>query len=303
VDDIRTGAASESLAWKTSRRVASWINYLGQQDAPRKRRPPSQTPGAWAGAMCFAKPEMGLFVTCSEEKWLKGKKWVDTWWKEVVEDDGRDMCFKDLEKGCGFLVYLSRTFPAIFPYLKGVYHTMNSWRVGRDGEGWKYTMKEWRSFLDMESERMDEVGKARRKFVLEKQPIRPERVKVVPRLRDDLNALQVLFAEEVPQQRLVRGKALTFVLYGFGDASGGGFGSSWETAQGVRYRYGTWGRDEEDASSNLRELKNLVETLEVMAQEVSEYGRYWTDWSTGLDTRGLTDWDTRAFTPGLMAYV
>ena len=267
VDDIRTGAASESLAWKTSRRVASWTNYLGQQDAPRKRRPPSQTPGAWAGAMCLAKPDMGLFVTCSEEKWLKGKKWVDTWWKEVVEGDGRDIGFKDLERGCGFLVYLSRTFPAIFPYLKGVYNTMNSWRVGRDGEGWKYTMKEWKLFLDMESEKMDEVGKARRKFVLEKQTGRPERVKVVPRLRDDLNALRALFSGEVPQQRLVRGKALTFVLYGFGDASGGGFGSSWETAQGVRYRYGTWGRDEEDASSNFRELKNLVETLEVMAQE------------------------------------
>ena len=57
------------------------------------------------------------------------------------------------------------------------------------------------------------------------------------------------------------------MLYHFGDASGGGFGSSWETSQGFWYCYGMWGRDEEEASSNLCELKNLVETLEVMAQE------------------------------------
>ena len=54
-------------------------------------------------------------------------------------------------------------------------------------------------------------------------------------------------------------------LFGFGDASGGGFGSSWSTDKGINYRFGTWGSDMDEESSNLRELHNLVETLEEIA--------------------------------------
>jgi hypothetical protein len=52
------------------------------------------------------------------------------------------------------------------------------------------------------------------------------------------------------------------VRYGFGDASGSGFGSSIAFPDGIAYRIGVWGKDCEDSSSNYRELRNLVETLE-----------------------------------------
>jgi hypothetical protein len=51
------------------------------------------------------------------------------------------------------------------------------------------------------------------------------------------------------------------VRYGFGDASGSGFGGSIALPGGISYRIGVWGKDAEDSSSTYRELQNLVETL------------------------------------------
>ena len=33
------------------------------------------------------------------------------------------------------------------PFLKGVHHTLESWRLGRKAGGWKYSRNDWRSFL------------------------------------------------------------------------------------------------------------------------------------------------------------
>ena len=65
----------------------------------------------------------------------------------------------------------------------------------------------------------------------------------------------------------MRGQLIHAVKYAFGDASKAGFGSSWISNNGVKYRFGTWGRDIANGSSNLRELKNLVDTLKSMAQD------------------------------------
>jgi hypothetical protein len=61
VDDLRTIGASEELCQEVTHRVASVVNYLGMQDAPRKRRPASQTPGAWAGSLITTDNE-GFYV-------------------------------------------------------------------------------------------------------------------------------------------------------------------------------------------------------------------------------------------------
>ena len=58
----------------------------------------------------------------------------------------------------------------------------------------------------------------------------PLEVKVVPRFHSDLAALKILFSGESPPLRLVRGKQRSSTICGFGDASGGGFGSSWDTS-------------------------------------------------------------------------
>ena len=60
----------------------------------------------------------------------------------------------------------------------------------------------------------------------------------VPRFREDLQALLTLSSLEKPAYRVVRGKAVLTAIYGFGDASSGGFGSSIERPGGIGLRYG-----------------------------------------------------------------
>lgn len=50
IDDIRTGASRELSCRQATHIIASWSNYLGQQDASRKRGHPAKDPRAWAGA-------------------------------------------------------------------------------------------------------------------------------------------------------------------------------------------------------------------------------------------------------------
>lgn len=61
VDDLRTFGHSVENIWQVSRQIiAARVQYLGIQDSPRKRRPRSQRPGAWAGFMISASPQKGF---------------------------------------------------------------------------------------------------------------------------------------------------------------------------------------------------------------------------------------------------
>ena len=183
-----------------------------------------------------------------------------------------------MEKDVGFLVHMSRTFPAMFPYLKGFYLTLNSWRKGRTDKGWKYSMAEWKAALGL-----DETTPAYKvkETVLKKggtdqtHDERPDMLKGVLRLHPDLLALSSLFKAEEPVHRLDRGDKVGSAKLAFGDASGGGFGSSCESfgdkrnreEEHVAFCFGTWDKVSSAHSSNYREMRNLVDTLEVMAAE------------------------------------
>ena len=85
-----------------------------------------------------------------------------------------------------------------------------------------------------------------------------------------------LLSGEYPALRLIRGaKTCLEVLYIFGDASGAGFGASWNIpgSSNVGYRYGVWGVEGQDTSSNYREFRNLVDTLEAKALQGDLEGR------------------------------
>ena len=62
--------------------------------------------------------------------------------------------------------------------------------------------------------------------------------------------------------RCVQSKRTLTAYYGFGDASSAGFGSTVARPDGLYGRFGIWGKDAGDQSSNYRELCNLVETVE-----------------------------------------
>ena len=87
----------------------------------------------------------------------------------------------------------------------------------------------------------------------------------MPRSADDLKALLFLAGSEKSRYRIVRGKVVLTACYRFGDASSGGFGATVQRLGGIHGRFGLWGRDKENASSNYRELLNLVETIEEVA--------------------------------------
>ena len=276
VDDIRTGGQSKKQCYGVSRRVAARCNYLGQQDAARKRRRPAKHPGAWCGAIVVNLGPEGLFVTCSREKWNKAKGYISDL-RDQLNSGVTSVNRKDLERKRGFLVHISRTFSFITPFLKGIHHTLESYRPGRDAEGWKWDMKYWSQYLSGESgteffgdELQEEVASHKRKHTPD---LPPQEVAVVTRLMFDVEALWRFFNREEPPLRLVRGRAIHEVLYGFGDASGSGFGSTWEVDGKLHFRLGVWKSDGEGTSSNFRELKNLVDSLKEMASKGALKGR------------------------------
>ena len=51
VDDGRTAGVTREICHAAAHCVSTYVNYLGEQNASRKRHPTSLTPGAWTGKM------------------------------------------------------------------------------------------------------------------------------------------------------------------------------------------------------------------------------------------------------------
>lgn len=290
VDDLRPVAPSESECWEASQRVSTQMATLGLQDASRKRNPPSQTPGPWAG-MVVTTNDDGVYISVSQKKWDKAKEHV----AELLRLNETGMvAYKLLESRTGYLVYVAQAYPCMKPYLIGLYGTLNSWRSGWDESGWKSEKNRKRRKLEVVGVRrhrnndrdfeVDENWHFQR-YDLEDDKTEgdtessleeggsletpPQMVQFVKRASDDLEALALLLEGDVPSLRKVRGGGTVSLLYGFGDASGKGFGSALQKVDGqVYYQAGLWGETfSENMSSNYRELRNLVDFVHKAADE------------------------------------
>jgi hypothetical protein len=91
--------------------------------------------------------------------------------------------------------------------------------------------------------------------------------KAVPRFKEDLDAVLDLATSNQPTMSCVRSKHMLNAYYRFGDASSVGFGSTVECPSKIHGRFGAWGRDKDDKSSNYWKLGNLVEMVEEEASE------------------------------------
>ena len=249
VDDLRGTAPTREEAWLASSAMAKGALYFGLQDAARKRRPPSQTPGAWAGAVVETTGD-AVFKTVSEERWNKTKGHIQRLEEWAASDEEIDR--KELEKIRGFLVYVSLTFQSMVPYLKGIHLTLESWRPDRNEEGWRLSPKERVALFTDETLKAVSQGPA------------PARVKKARRFNDDVQALAHLTAGDSPPRLLARPRKHSQVVIIFGDASGEGFGSSmWlYGSNDVDTEHGLWTREYGARSSNFRELYNLILRLE-----------------------------------------
>mmetsp|Transcript_6843 Transcript_6843/g.10388 ORF Transcript_6843/g.10388 Transcript_6843/m.10388 type:complete len:172 (-) Transcript_6843:1937-2452(-) len=97
------------------------------------------------------------------------------------------------------------------------------------------------------------------------------------RFKADMKALKLLTDFEEPPQRRIRSPKVLTVCYGFGDASAVGGCANFQFLRAknnkmepddhIKYRYGHWCMDVGEASSNYRELLNLVEALEMQVRE------------------------------------
>jgi len=177
VDDVRTTGDSYDSCWLTSRTVASRYNYLGLQDAPRKRRAPSVEAGPWAGSTIHTVGER-VTVTVTMDRWRKAQQMIQ--WIQECCVMGLPLDHKRLESYRGSLVYLSRTYPSLVPYLKGIHLTLDSWRPHRDSAGWKISGEDMLPFQPHAC-----TGA-------------PSTVHAVPQLLDDIEALVTMFAPDLP---------------------------------------------------------------------------------------------------------
>jgi len=176
-------------------------------------------------------------------------------------------------------------YPAMKPYLKGFHLSLESWRQGRDNDGWK---------IPKPKKTMTEAGAEERSVGGELSHHGPggmEEIKMdlltrtatseddrgagpmsgitraIPRFKEDLKSILDLASGDKPVMRCVCSRRMLTAFYGFGDALSAGFGSTMMRPRGIHGRFGLWGKDEEDKSSNYRELRNLVETVEEEARE------------------------------------
>jgi hypothetical protein len=159
---------------------------------------------------------------------------------------------KTLESYRGFLVYISRTYPSITPYLKGIHRTLDSWRPWRSNDSWKMTFSEIKAALASK-------GIPDPLVLTGGKP--PQKVRVASWLHDDVKALLDLFAPDNPPRRDVHPKSHSEALYMFADASGSGFGSSLMIGDVIHYRHGQWSDSSREETSNYRELGNLVNAV------------------------------------------
>jgi hypothetical protein len=283
VDDIRGIGNSEDNCKRAGARAAQLVQYLGQQDAARKYRPPHQRPGPWSGAFVGIRDDC-VWVYVAEEKWEKAKVFITELFG--ILEKGEKINHKFLERGRGFMVYFCRTYTSLTPFLKGLHLTLDSWREGRDKEGWKIKGKTFKIDSDfqideegIEDEEDSDIWEDEGKEPLDPLSLKearilstgeadlvlpPGEISQVPRLQSDVTALRTFLSADKAPWRFIRGRRVGIVQYGFADAAKAGFGATilQDSDQGLWYRLGTWNCEEAEESSNYRELANLVETLE-----------------------------------------
>ena len=158
VDDQRVVGEGKVRVLEAGHAISTRESYLGLQDALRKLRYPegSRRPGAWAGLNVLIEEDGAVAVTVSQEKWDRLKAICGHWLAEL--DAGVvNLDFKQLRSDRGFLVYVTQAYPGMKPYLKGFHLSLESWRAGKNSEGWKLRPGEAEAvFEDVRSE-MDAV--------------------------------------------------------------------------------------------------------------------------------------------------
>ena len=136
VDIERIHAVSERKAWAAAHQVAMRKDYLGIQDAARKRRPPYQIEGAWIGSI-VRNNDKDIGIMVSKDIWANMKKIVLRFQAQVLENLEVDLCTNFIMSYRGTLGYGTQTYDHLTPYLKVLHLTIYDWIPIRDDDGRK----------------------------------------------------------------------------------------------------------------------------------------------------------------------
>jgi hypothetical protein len=91
-----------------------------------------------------------VLVLVARKKWCKAKRLLENLDELLKESEMVDR--NVLERTRGFLVYVSRTYNPMDPFLLGFHMTIVSWRPGRDEEGWRLRQLEVEVILESDDE-------------------------------------------------------------------------------------------------------------------------------------------------------
>ena len=264
IDDGRLSASSRELSWRAKTSFVSRLQRLGIQDAPRKTRPPSKTPGAWAGTI-FKATDDTITQSTTQEKWDKGKVIIAKLALRLLGDDQPLLDFKELQSEVGFLNHLALTYGFITPYLRPFCQTLYGWLPNRDKEGLKNRNFDWQNYvLDQVAEGNLSIKEA---LILDEAPWKqppPLNVKAVPSFKLAIESLAVLVTPSTPPLMMIRSTRILSVRIAFGDASAGGNGFTEADLKGVKVevREGVWGEEMKGKFAHSFEMLNFVEKLE-----------------------------------------
>ena len=245
VDDGRTTGVSETICDEATHRFCTRINYLGEQNASRKRRPTTTKPGAWTGKMLWTNephPRKGILP----EKWKIQR--ADLLELKCLADQGinpdRSLFLSVTCRGMS----QTEVYSDLRPYYKSFYNALEAWRPNRSSEGWRLEDSDIEDF-----ELFDKV---------DEKTTPPSEVQWTREVKRDLEALLLFYQAEDPEFLLVRPREKTDVIYMGGDASAAAYGAGEQHGDGnVTVWLGNWTMYESAKGSNWREAANLARAL------------------------------------------
>jgi hypothetical protein len=175
-----------------------------------------------------------------------------------------------LEMISGFLIYVSRTYPPMVPFDKGLHLTIGNWRPDWDGNGWKLSRAQIEAKYVTDKDIDRDLEESQRPVGYVKPPLK---VKPADRLEDDIEVILSLTEDEMPPLRWIHARRVRKILYCLGDASGAVFGWNIDLGEEVYCEYGELSEDISEESSNYREIRNLVNARSYQGGGGGQVGR------------------------------
>jgi hypothetical protein len=251
VDDLRGVGNDEAHARQVGRTTGATANRLGNQDAARKARPPSQFSGPWNGGIAHTGDGV-LVKATTQKKWTKFGKQIRGFLVEIRA--GRPLNYRDLRSSAGLGINVTEVYSDYRCFVSLFFRTMEGWRADRDSHGFRVT--DQTQLLDIaEALGVDPED-------LPGGEDHPAMVEALPSLIPALEALEEFLDIAQPRVVRVRPTKETGCAYGYGDAAGSGFSAGLRMRTGrVACRHGIWCREQSEYGSNWREFRNLANLL------------------------------------------